>query len=171
MSQKSKEPPLTLADADYAREAAGRLFATVSKLLAERLPPTAEVRHIGATAILGCLTKGDLDIVVRIPADDFAEADAALALLFARNGGSLRTQTFSAFEDATSDPHLGVQLATIDGPSDFFHLFVAALRRSPQLVEEYNALKRRHDGVDMDVYRAAKNAFVERVLADHRSGR
>jgi GrpB-like predicted nucleotidyltransferase (UPF0157 family) len=166
MSRTSKEPPFALIDAGRVREAAQRLFATVSKLLAARLPPTADVRHIGATAIPGCLTKGDLDIVVRIPADDFAEADAALASLFTRNEGSIRTETFSAFEDASSDPHLEVQLAAIDGPFDSFHQFAEALRRSPQLVEEYNALKRRHEGVAMDVYRAAKDDFVERVLAD-----
>jgi GrpB-like predicted nucleotidyltransferase (UPF0157 family) len=166
MSRTSKEPPFALVDAERACKAAQRLFATVRELLAARLPPTAEVRHIGATAIPGCLTKGDLDIVVRIPAEDFAEADAALASLFTRNEGSIRTGTFSAFEDATNDPHLGVQLAAIDGPFDTFHLFVEALRRSPQLVEDYNALKRRHDGLDMDVYRAAKDAFVEQVLAD-----
>jgi GrpB-like predicted nucleotidyltransferase (UPF0157 family) len=166
MSQRSKEPPFAIADAERAREAAQRLFATVSGLLATRLPPTADVRHIGATAVPGCLTKGDLDIVVRIPAADFATADAALASLFARNEGSIRTETFSAFEDATSKPHLGIQLATIDGPSDFFHLFVEALQCSPQLVGEYNALKRHYDGIDMDVYRAAKDDFVERVLAD-----
>jgi GrpB-like predicted nucleotidyltransferase (UPF0157 family) len=55
----------------------------------------------------------------------------------------------------------------IDGPEDFFHLFVEALRQSPGLVSEYNALKRRYDGREMAVYRMAKDAFVERVLATH----
>jgi GrpB-like predicted nucleotidyltransferase (UPF0157 family) len=145
------------------------MFAAVSKLLAERMPATADVRHIGATAVAGCETKGDLDIVVRIPAKDFAAADAALASLFARNDGSIRTETFSAFEDASGDPHLGVQLAVIDGPFDNFHLFVEALRQSPQLVEDYNALKRQHDGADMETYRAAKDVFVKRVLAEFAS--
>jgi GrpB-like predicted nucleotidyltransferase (UPF0157 family) len=63
------------------------------------------------------------------------------------------------------DPHLGVQLAAIDGPFDTFHLFADALRQSPQLLEGYNALKRRYDGSDMQTCRAAKDAFVEQVLA------
>lgn len=166
MSRISHEPPFALVDAKRARAAAQRLFATVSKLLVERLPPTAEVRHIGATAVPGCETKGDLDIVVRVPAQDFVAADAALASQFSRNKGSIRTEAFSAFEDASTDPHLGVQLAVIDGPFDNFHLFVEALRQSPQLIEDYNALKRRHDGADMETYRAAKDDFVERVLAE-----
>jgi GrpB-like predicted nucleotidyltransferase (UPF0157 family) len=171
MSHEEKEPPFRLADAGRAREAAERLFEAVSRKLAAKLPATAEIHHIGATAIPGCLTKGDLDIVVRIPAADFAAADAALASLLARNEGSVRTEAFSAFEDKASDPHLGVQLAALDGPFDDFHLFVEALRRSPQLVEDYNELKRGHDGADMETYRAAKGAFVERVLADLASRR
>jgi len=160
------EPPFVLVDAEQARAKAQQLFEAMSALLAEMLPPTADIRHIGATAVPGCLTKGDLDIVVRVPADDFEAADALLASSFARNEGSTRSTTFSAFEDASSRPHLGIQLAVIDGPSDVFHLFVEALQKSPALIDEYNALKRRHDGSDMAVYRAAKDVFVERVLAE-----
>jgi GrpB-like predicted nucleotidyltransferase (UPF0157 family) len=159
-----REPPFTLVDAEQAREKARQLFEVVSALLAAMLPSSADIRHIGATAVPGCLTKGDLDIVVRVPAADFERADATLASRYARNQGSIRTPTFSAFEDAGCDPHLGIQLAVIDSPSDFFHLFAEVLQSSPDLVDEYNALKRRHDGGHMAIYRAAKDAFVERVL-------
>jgi GrpB-like predicted nucleotidyltransferase (UPF0157 family) len=155
-----------LVDANRAREGAEHLFGTASKFLVSVLPPTADVRHIGATAVPGCLTKGDLDIVVRIPVDQFSDADAVLASHFARNEGSIRSGTFAAFEDAARNPHLGIQLVAINGPSDFFHLFVEALQRSARLVEEYNALKRQYDGANMVLYRAAKDAFVEAVLAD-----
>jgi GrpB-like predicted nucleotidyltransferase (UPF0157 family) len=167
----NNEPPFALVDPERAREEAERLFEAVSKSLDAILPPTADIRHIGATALHGCLTKGDLDIVVRVPAVDFQAADAALASRYARNDGSIRTTTFSAFEDSSSRPHLGIQLAVIDGPSDFFHQFVEALRQSPPLVEEYNTLKRAYDGSAMATYRVAKDAFVERVLAEFRSGR
>ncbi len=168
-SQRDEEPPFRLVDPDLARAAAHRLFEVVSGTLRKLLPAAAEVLHIGATAVPGCLTKGDLDIVVRVPAQDFASADAVLAGLLARNEGSIRTDTFSAFEDGASDPHLGVQLAVIDGPFDTFHLFAEALRRSPQLVAEYNDLKRRYDGAEMQTYRAAKDVFVERVLGEFAS--
>jgi GrpB-like predicted nucleotidyltransferase (UPF0157 family) len=160
------EPSFRLApDTDAARRDAERLFADVHALLRRHLPAAADIRHIGATAIPGCLTKGDLDIVVRVPADDFARADASLAALFPRNAGSMRSDTFSAFEDAAQAPPLGVQLAVIGSPTDFFHLFVEAMRHSPDLVAQYNALKRSHDGKDMAVYRKAKDRFVEAVLA------
>ena len=161
----SSEPPFSLADTERAREEAQQLFEAVSRSLEAILPQAAEVRHIGATAVHGCLTKGDLDIVVRVPAKDFPDADAALASYYKRNDGSIRTETISAFEDAASHPHLGIQLVVIDGPFDFFHRFAVVLQSSPRLIEEYNALKRSHQGADMALYRAAKDAFVERVLA------
>ncbi|MGE0629230.1 MAG: GrpB family protein [Hyphomicrobiaceae bacterium] len=159
------EPPLTLADPERARADAERLFDVVSISLAAVLPRSADIRHIGATAVPGCLTKGDLDVVVRVPAADFDAADALLASRFARNEGSVRTDAFSAFEDAGCHPHLGIQLVAVDGPLDEFHRFVEALLKSSALVDEYNTLKRRYVGVEMETYRAAKGAFVEKVLA------
>jgi GrpB-like predicted nucleotidyltransferase (UPF0157 family) len=153
------------ADAGLAREAASRLFVAMSQRLRSKLPVAADIRHIGATAVPGCLTKGDLDIVVRVAPEDFQQADACLADMLDRNEGSLRSATFAAFEDQSAVPHLGVQLVASGGPQDFFHLFVAALIASPALVQDYNALKARFDGRPMAEYRRAKDAFVARVLA------
>ena len=164
----SSEPPFRLVDTEPAREKAQGLFERVRNSLAPLLPSDADIRHIGATAVSGCLTKGDLDIVIRVPNKAFRQADALLARHFARNDGSIRTASFSAFEDESTDPHLGIQLTMVSGPHDFFHLFVEALRRSPDLVSEYNTLKLHHEGSDMAIYRAAKDAFVERVLAGAR---
>jgi GrpB-like predicted nucleotidyltransferase (UPF0157 family) len=165
----SNEPAFKLVDTERAREDAATLFDAISMSLKAVLPPTADVRHIGATAVPGCLTKGDLDVVVRVAAEDFNDADSALAARFKRNDGSTRTNAFSAFEDVSSYPHLGVQLTVVGGEFDLFHQFVEALQRSPALVREYNALKRTHDGGDMTVYRKAKAAFVEKVLASSRA--
>ncbi len=154
-----------IADTDRARDDAQRLFREIESLLQSKLPASADIRHIGATAVAGCLTKGDLDIVVRVPRADFNLADKCLAAMLARNDGSVRTDTFSAFENASSSPHLGIQLTAIGAPNDFFHLFVEALRKSPQLVADYNALKVGFDGRTMDEYRKAKDGFIEGVLA------
>lgn len=154
-----------LAETENARELARRLFDDVSATLRLVLPAAAEIRHIGATAIPGCLTKGDLDILIRVPAADFPRTDAILEARFARNKGSVRTDSFSAFEDASRAPHLGLQLTATGGPFDFFHRFAEALIQSPRLVEEYNALKRAHNNCDMAIYRAAKDAFIARVLS------
>jgi GrpB-like predicted nucleotidyltransferase (UPF0157 family) len=162
----SGETFLLHADDAEARAAAERLFARVAVDLAEVLPASAEIRHVGATAVAGCLTKGDLDVVVRVPAADFLSADAALARRLARNAGSERTDTFSSFEDSTALPHLGIQLTVIGSADDCFHLFAEVLRGDPGCVARYNALKRAYHGRPMQAYRAAKDAFVSEVLAD-----
>jgi GrpB-like predicted nucleotidyltransferase (UPF0157 family) len=160
------EPDFALCpDEAQARVHAEGLFERIAVELRVLLPASADIRHVGATAVPGCLTKGDLDIVARIAAEDFPAADAALAARFARNIGSKRTDSFSSFEDATTMPHLGIQLTIAGGEDDTFHLFIDALRADPQLVAQYNALKRRFDGKPMDVYREAKGAFVRDVVS------
>lgn len=151
-------------DAEAARSAAERLFDDIRNELGPVLPVTAEILHIGATAVPGCLTKGDLDVVVRVDRADFSVVEAGLATLLGRNEGSARTDEFAAFEDAGRTPHLGVQLAVKGGAFDDFHLFAEALRADPQLVLRYNALKLAHQDQPMTVYRAAKDAFVAEVL-------
>ena len=147
-------------DTEEARRAAEALFAVVVGELAPILPASAAILHVGATAVPGCLTKGDLDIVVRVERADFAPAEARLAARFDRNGGSIRTDDFAAFEDAGRSPHLGIQLTVRGGPFDVFHLFAQALRDDPALLLRYNALKLRFDQGPMRGYRSAKDAFV-----------
>jgi GrpB-like predicted nucleotidyltransferase (UPF0157 family) len=148
-----------------ARLAAVELFARTREQPRLSLPASADIQHTGATAIAGCMTKGDLDIVVRVEPQHFAVADQILSKRYHRNIGSLRRIDFSAFEDTAASPPLGIQLTTIGGPLDVFHLFVDALTRSTELVAGYNDLKMRHNGGSMDIYRTAKNAFIAAVLA------
>ena len=72
-------------------------------------------RHVGATAIPGCLTKGDLDIVVRVDPSHFTADEGRLAASFDRNVGSIRTDHFAAFEDEEAHPHLRLQLTVKGG--------------------------------------------------------
>lgn len=165
-SDLPSEPNFSLhPDQDASRRDAERLFARVESELRAVLPTGADIRHVGATAVLGCLTKGDLDIVVRIEADAFADADRVLAERFARNAGSKRTDTFAAFEEAHAVPHLGIQLTVKGGADDCFHLLTDALNEDPALVDAYNALKMRFNGQPMEAYREAKSAFIREVLA------
>lgn len=159
-----------LAPSQTAAASAAVAFERWRLCLAAPLPESADIEHVGATAVSGCLTKGDLDICVRVDRAEFAAADAALAALFARNDGSIRTDAFSAFAAVEADPPLGVQLVVRGGELDVFVRFRDALRADPALVAAYNDLKVGFDSRPMDDYRAAKAAFVEKVLADTVSG-
>lgn len=156
---------LTLVpDLEAACLAAQATFEGMKRTLVEMLPPSAEVLHVGATAIPGCLTKGDLDIVIRVGQSEFDRTDGILASRFTRNAGSVRTQEFSAFEDLGRALHVGIQLVARDGSFDFFHRFVDALRANPELVRRYNALKLAFDGKSMVDYRKAKDTFIAEAL-------
>lgn len=126
--------------------------------------PWADVQHVGSTAVPGSLTKGDLDIQVRVPADRFAEAEACLAGRYDRNTGSLSNASFASFKNDDLPIPLGIQLSAIDGPQDIFVRWRDLMLADPTLVDAYNALKRRFHGGDMGAYRAAKTAFIESVL-------
>lgn len=161
----SVEPDFSLPpDRRQARAAAQELFVQIAPTLRNMLR-SADIRHVGATAVAGCLTKGDLDLVVRIGAEDFIAADATLGAHFARNTGSVRTNTFSSFEDRSTTPHLGIQLTVVGAPYDFFHTFVEALEYEPGVLARYNTLKQQSNGQPMAAYRAAKGAFIEKVLS------
>jgi GrpB-like predicted nucleotidyltransferase (UPF0157 family) len=49
----------------------------------QALLPEAEVLHTGATSVGGALTRGDLDIHVRVSPDDFSRACDVLAYAYA----------------------------------------------------------------------------------------
>ena len=54
------------------RESVARLYSRLEKQLGELLPG-ADIQHVGSTAIPGCMTKGDLDIQVRVPPQTYAD--------------------------------------------------------------------------------------------------
>ncbi|GJE59193.1 GrpB family protein [Methylobacterium trifolii] len=155
---------ILIDDPDASAAAAEALFQAVAAALRPALPGTARIEHVGATAIPGCLTKGDLDIAVRIPADDFEACRAVLAARYLGNAGSVRTADFAAFADEAVEPPLGIQLVAIGTAFDVFTRFRDRLRDEPALLAAYNALKLRHAGTAMADYRTAKDAFVADVL-------
>jgi GrpB-like predicted nucleotidyltransferase (UPF0157 family) len=129
--------------------------------------PAAAIEHVGSTAIPGALTKGDLDLLVRVSAERFAPAVEALRGLYAVHQPENWTPTYASFVDAGArDPPVGVQLAVAGSADDaLFAPFRDALIADPGLLAQYNALKRSLDGADLAHYTTAKGAFVERVLA------
>jgi len=62
-----------------------------------RLLPAAEVLHTGATSVPDALTRGDLDIHVRVAADAFAEACDALRRSYVAYRPAMWSTGFAAF--------------------------------------------------------------------------
>ena len=152
--------------ADELRVAVAAAIAGHSARIDAALPGV-EIEHVGSTAIPGALTKGDLDLLVRVPAERFGVAVAALRDLYAIHQPENWTPTYASFVDRESrDPPVGVQLAVAGSADDaLFAPFRDALIADPVLLRRYNALKLSLDGADLAHYTAVKGAFVERVLA------
>jgi GrpB-like predicted nucleotidyltransferase (UPF0157 family) len=129
-----------------------------------QLLPGAEIHHIGSTAVAGSLTKGDLDIQLRVTAEEFGHVDEVLAQRYERNVGSAHSTTFSSFKDDGADPPLGIQVTIIGGPEDFFFKMRDYLKGNPEENERYNNLKKQFEGALMSEYRSAKAAFWDGLM-------
>jgi GrpB-like predicted nucleotidyltransferase (UPF0157 family) len=132
------------------------------------LLPGAEVEHVGATAVPGALTKGDVDVLVRVGEADFPTAAEVLSRRYVIHQPHNWTPTLASFK-AQEPPELevGVQLVVAGSDADqFFGPFRDALINRPALLAEYNQLKQQLDGLDYERYTERKGEFVERVLRD-----
>ncbi|OAB25544.1 hypothetical protein PMSD_27720 [Paenibacillus macquariensis subsp. defensor] len=134
------------------------------KAIIETLIPKADVQHVGSTSVPNSLTKGDLDIQVRVKPEDYLYAVDTLSQLYSVNNGSISSDSFKAFKDDITEPPLGVQLTVIDTEFDFFWKFRDVLLTNDHYRAEYDDLKRNYDGKDMDDYREAKNTFFEWLM-------
>jgi GrpB-like predicted nucleotidyltransferase (UPF0157 family) len=153
------------APEQHFREAVARLYRDVEAEL-RRLLPGADIQHVGSTAIPNSLTKGDLDVQVRVAGSEYAAAKAALENIYAVNTGGFASEDAISFEDYSRQLSLGVHLTVIGGTADIQWRFRDLLAASPDLRAEYDRLKLRFHGGSMSRYRDAKAAFVSQVLQD-----
>ncbi|WP_052088333.1 GrpB family protein [Paenibacillus wynnii] len=117
----------------------------------KQVVPEADIQHIGSTAIPGTLTKGDLDIQVRVTQEQFHQTVKDLSILYSINHGSSITETFQAMKDDSTDPPLGIQVTVMGSDFDFFHKIRDVLLRNESYRRKYDQLKIDYEGRDMNV--------------------
>jgi GrpB-like predicted nucleotidyltransferase (UPF0157 family) len=149
------------------RESVGAVFAE-HRVAIEKLLPEAEVEHVGATAVPGAWTKGDLDLLVRVPDQHFDSAVTALQRRYAIHQPENWTPKFASFkQEPEGEIPVGVQLVIAGSKDD--RLFIAwreQLIAEPHLLNRYNAFKRDQSGADPDQYIEAKAAFIEATIGE-----
>jgi GrpB-like predicted nucleotidyltransferase (UPF0157 family) len=127
--------------------------------------PAARIEHIGSSAIVGAVSKGDLDIFVAVPAEDFEASIVRIeALGFKVKQDTHRDHELCPLESQAHGIEVGVQLVVSGSKYEFFLEFRDKLNFSPQLRDEYNSLKQSCAGFDAFDYRKVKSTFIERVL-------
>lgn len=158
-------PAITLHD---ARTLAPRVEHLLARLMPQlrRLLPAADIEHIGATAIPGSITKGDVDLCVRVARPEFLAASGVLAAHFAVKQGENWTPDFASFgDDIGFELPVGLQLVVRDSEADQFVFLRDHFATHPRALADYNHLKTRHAAGGADAYWQAKNALFARILA------
>ena|SRR5579884_482379 len=150
------------------KEVAERIFLEQKRRIHELLP-FAEVIHVGSTAIPGSLTKGDVDLLVRVSEDDFEKAKEKLKQLYQINQAENWKNYFASFKDDLGGIDFGAQLVVKNSSLDDFVQLRDLLIGNPQLLHEYNQLKLKFEGKEMDEYRKEKSDFFEKLRVILRS--
>ena len=140
------------------------LFAEQAIFL-RKLVPRSDIQHVGSTALTECLTKGDLDIQVRVSAADFETAKTQLLQHYTIIPGGFTEPDGRSCKDERTVPPVGVHLTVIGGSCDVQWRIREVLRKQADLRERYDSLKRRFHGKSMDDYRVAKADFFEELRA------
>lgn len=129
-----------------------------------QLLPYAGVQHIGSTSIPNSVTKGDLDLVIRVPREEFKHAAEELKSIYDINQPENWSDTFASFKDEKNlGIDFGVQLVVKDSKSDDFVTLRDILLENPELVEELNTIKMKYDGKSMEDYRKEKADFFQKL--------
>ncbi|WP_311568494.1 GrpB family protein [Photobacterium arenosum] len=129
-----------------------------------RLLPAARVEHVGASSVPGAISKGDLDILIGVDAHELEDsARILLTLGFQEKRNTLRTAELCMLESTSEG--VAFQVVAIGSEFECFVDFRDRLRASPDLVVQYNVLKKSCEGLSHDEYREKKSTFIEHVLA------
>lgn len=139
------------------------LYAQLRERLTRHLP-VAEIEHIGSSAIRGALSKGDLDVLVRVAREHFSDSLEKIQQLgFSVKKDTLRTNSLCMLEAIDTN---GVAIQLIEKGSEFemFVKFRDLLNSDSRLVERYNRLKTDSVGLSAEEYRQQKSKFIRALL-------
>jgi hypothetical protein len=149
---------------DAILEEAGAIRAEVERRLAGLGIP-GRLELTGAASMPGVLTKGDVDLHLRVtgPAT-FAAVTERLGEMHRPASPEAWAETLAVFEVPGGRP-IGLAVTPVDSEHDQrFRRCWSRLRRDPGLLSEYNAMKEAAYGGRS--YEALKSAFFTRIAAE-----
>lgn len=166
---------------DFLNAARAILAEQREALRAAGIP--GELMLEGGSSVAGAVTRGDVDLHLRVAPDDFESAVSALAQRLRVVHPEIWSPTLATFEVPEHhgpDRPTGIAVTPIGSEHDLrFTRTWQLLRADPALVAEYNAVKAPPtiDGGPADPldasYEDRKSAFFDRVVAlwpDHPAG-
>jgi GrpB-like predicted nucleotidyltransferase (UPF0157 family) len=149
-----------LRPADEFIDAARAILRRERDRLAALLPQPHELLLVGGSSVPGALTKGDVDLHLRVPATAFAPVVAALRDVYDVVHPEIWQATLATFAVEAPLP-TGVAVTPAGSEHDLrFTRAWARLAADPALVEAYNDVKLRHRD-DPAEYERRKSAFFD----------
>lgn len=171
MTQGSAQVPLptersvspVLRPAAEVHDAALRILETERARLRPLLPD-AELVLSGGSSIPAALTRGDVDLHLRVPVANYPRALDVLRGLYAVRRPEIWSDTLATFEVEAALP-TGLAATPIGSEHDRrFTRSWQLLATEPRLLDAYNSLKRRHAKGDAATYEAAKSTFFSELM-------
>jgi GrpB-like predicted nucleotidyltransferase (UPF0157 family) len=158
---------LKFFEADEYQDKVNSIFDELSKKIKAVLP-NARVEHIGSSAIEGALSKGDLDLFVGVVKNEFQVSLASIKQLgFVEKEGTLRTESLCMLVTDKFNHEVAIQLVANGSEFEDFLRFKNIMQNNPDLLSEYNQLKRDAARLSEIEYRAKKSEWIEKQLKKH----
>lgn len=130
--------------------------------------PDLDFEPIGSTSIPGALSKGDLDVLVRVEQREMEDTIAHLcAHGWSIKEGTLRTPTLCMLISTKYEGDVAVQLIVRNSEWECFTQFKEILKRNPPILQKYNELKEQCAGFNPEEYRRIKSQFIEKILNEN----
>ncbi|MBW3664969.1 MAG: GrpB family protein [Actinobacteria bacterium] len=148
---------------DLARRETDRLRSLVQHELGMS---TVETVAFGATSYPDGVTKGDIDVLLRVPPERFGELVERLAEMMAVAQPDNWDTTFASFTDTSSSTPVGVQVTAVGSSHDRDFERQRRLLSDPRFRASYDRVKLRSAHLGADGYWQAKNAFWQRHALD-----
>ncbi|MFC7533260.1 hypothetical protein [Actinoplanes sp. GCM10030250] len=130
--------------------------------LAALLPGPFDLVLVGGSSLPAALTKGDVDLHLRVPASTFTRVVTILRSVYEVVHPQIWQATLATF---TVEAPLPAGVAVTPAGSEHDLRFTRTWQRmaaDPALVETYNAIKLRHLG-EPDEYERQKSAFFDSI--------
>jgi GrpB-like predicted nucleotidyltransferase (UPF0157 family)/N-acetylglutamate synthase-like GNAT family acetyltransferase len=127
------------------------------------LAPGVDVEHVGATSMPDGVTKGDVDVNLRVAGDRFDPLVAALSTRFDVAQPGNWSGTFASFSDTRCGVPLGIQVTVTGSEDDFLVDLRDRMREDPELRRHYDETKRANAASGRAAYWHAKDDFLRRT--------
>lgn len=160
---RGKSPDMVFYPSEKFANEIKIVFSDIHRRVREILPEV-EILHVGGSSIPGALTKGDLDIQIRVLKKELGTAATLLELIFEPNNMELWNGDLAIFRDEQQYCwKVDILMTVIGTKEDDCFKFRDLLMIRPDLLEQYNAIKLKYEGGVFRDYKEEKDVFYMKL--------